>query len=100
MDTAKVSCSECSFSCRASIPMALGTPTVDTVMWRAPIPRSALMNRAAAVTARRLRRGSPIPMKTARQMWRGLVSTLLLIKHMHIKHMDMRVLILGRGMTL
>ena len=67
METASVSCRECSLRWLASIPMALGTPTVDTVMWRAPMPRSWLMNRAAAVTARRFSNGSPIPMNTAQQ---------------------------------
>mmetsp|Transcript_32005 Transcript_32005/g.101918 ORF Transcript_32005/g.101918 Transcript_32005/m.101918 type:complete len:241 (-) Transcript_32005:337-1059(-) len=67
----------CSYS--AILRIALGTPTVEIVMLRAPMPTSTLRARCAAMTPRRLSRGSPIPMNTTldtrRPKWASMVST-------------------------
>ena len=59
-DTARVLCS----LAPASRSIAPRTPTVDMVMWRAPIPTSALSASCARSTLGTLSSGSPIPMNT------------------------------------
>jgi len=54
---------DCVLYC-ASLAIALGTPTVEMVMWRAPIFMVLFMNSCACITDGRLSSGSPIPMKT------------------------------------
>lgn len=55
MEMARVFCS----LWLASFMMLLGTPTDEMVMWRAPMPTSAVRNLLAASTERMVSNGSP-----------------------------------------